>query len=337
MEKINNFFKKYLKINLQDKTNNEKKKDIIFYFIFLFILMFIFYPYLNTLKEKNFSNLFQDTSLKDKFSEVIESNQQEILSNIKALAFLVGDLNSQEIILEKNAYLHLYPASITKLVLAMVAIDQLPLDQEIEITPYILSAEGEEGDLRLGEIIKVKDLLHILLITSSNDAALALEEAIKNNGKDVIDLMNKKIRAIDLKQTAIFDPRGIDRKGNFSTAFDLYLLAKEIYKNYPLIGEITKKSEEIVFSSDQKVAHVLKNTNLLASELNNLWGGKTGTTPEAGDCLLTIFEFQCYDKKNILKEKKVIAIIILNSKDRFQDAKNLYNFLKNYYFQGNCL
>jgi len=305
------------------QQNNSIQKDIFFFLIFFLLIIFIFSPYFfNFKKGKENQNIFS-AFLGQSFDGI---------EKIKAISFLVGDLKNNKIILSKNENIHLYPASISKLILAMIVIDNLPLEKEIKISSYALSAEGDSGGLKEGEKIKVLDLLKILLITSSNDAALAFEEEFKNQNKDVVDLMNKKVQEIGLKQTAIFDPRGIDRQGNFSTSYDLFLLSKEIYYHYPLIGEITRKKQEIVFSSDQTIEHVLENTNFLTYEMENLWGGKTGTTPEAGDCLLTIFEFSLKD--NHSKEDKFpFVIIVLGSSDRFNETKILYNFVKDFYLR----
>ncbi len=322
MNKIINYF------------NNFEK--FIFPLVFIFTLIFSCYPFLNRFKNNNNFLFFKDKVEKNLEREKLKQ-KEEIFSLIKSFSFLVGDLKENKVIIEKNSSIHLYPASITKLFLAMIVIDQLPLNQEIEISPYAVSAEGGEGGLKEGEKMKVLDLLKVLLITSSNDAAIALQEAIEKKGEDIIDLMNKKIKMLGLTQTAIFDPRGIDRKGNFSTSYDLFLLSQEIYKDYPLIGEITRKQEETVFSLDQENQHLLKNTNLLTGEIKEIWGGKTGSTPEAGDCLLTIYEFSC-SIFNPQKEKKIpIAIIVLNSSDRFQDTKILYEFVKNNYLKEKCL
>ncbi|MGE4554577.1 MAG: D-alanyl-D-alanine carboxypeptidase family protein [Candidatus Paceibacterota bacterium] len=302
------------KINL----NKNSQKEIAFFIVFGALLVFIF----------SFSSLSNRYLKGESLNENITSFEED-LKNVKALSFLVGDLENQKVILEKNKNLHLYPASISKLVLAMVVIDELPLEKEIYISSYALSAEGEEGGLKEGEAFKVIDLLKVLLISSSNDAALAFEEEFRNQGKDIIDLMNRKVQQIGLEQTAIFDPRGIDRKGNFSTASDLFLLAKEIYYHYPLIGEITRKEKEVVFSLDG-VEHQLVNTNLLTGKIKELWGGKTGTTPEAGDCLLTFYEIF----KEGSGQKIPIVIIVLSSSQRFEDTQILYDYFKNYYLKN---
>ena len=283
-------------------------RTFYFWFIFIFSLILISYGgYLKYYLSTNHQTFVTLTSAPE---------------SIKATAYLVGDLISGQILISRNKDLHLFPASLAKLMTGEIVLDKLPLNKQIYITSYMVSAEGEEGDLKIGETLKVEDLLKLLLISSSNDAAIAFSEALDKTGIDFVDLMNEKAQTLGLYNTAFFGETGLDRKGNFTTVEDLFKLSQDIYKNYPLLGEITRKPEETIYSSDGKIMHQLKNTNLLAGQLAYLWLGKTGSTPDAKDCLLTIFEIP-------LKDDKIsLAIIVLNSTDRFGDTVQLYNWVR---------
>ena len=243
---------------------------------------------------------------------------------LQATAYLIGEINSGKILAKENSRLHLFPASLTKLMTAIIVLENSSLDEEVFISAYAVSMEGDEGGLVTGETIKTDDLLKILLLPSSNDAAKAFEEALEKKGKNFIELMNKKAKEIGLYNTAFFDPSGLDREGNFTNTEDLFILSKEIYTKYPYLGEISRLKEAIVYSTDYQVVHQIENTNILAGKIDNLWGSKTGTTPEAKDCLLTIYEFPFPGKD----DKIVIAIIILNSTDRFGDTIKLYHWVE---------
>ena len=309
------------KIKKKSQTNHQLKK--FFFFVILFIGIFL-------IGYGKFLNIYEGVPFDKNNKELVKLDSltfeiPPLNENISAFSYLVGELNNQKILIKKNEDFHLFPASITKLMTAIVAIDNLSLDEEVTINDYMVSAEGEEGGLVSGEKLKVEDLLKILLITSSNDAAVALEETLNKKGFVFLNLIEEKLKKLKMNDTVFFDSTGLDRKGNFTTAKDLFLLAQEIYKNYPLIGEITREDEVVVFSSDKKIEHLLKNTNLLLTRIENLWGGKTGTTPIAGECLLTIYEFT-----HPLKNDKIpIAIIVLNSADRFGDTLKLYQWVKN--------
>jgi len=239
---------------------------------------------------------------------------------VKAASYLVGRIDTGKILAEKNSSLQLFPASLSKLMTAMVVRDNIPLNKKIFITPYAVSTEGEEGNLEAGETLLTEDLLKVLLIPSSNDAATAFAQAFSEEGKSLVDLMRKKAERLHLYDTAFFDPTGLDREGNFTTAEDLFKLARDIYNNYPLLGKITRQKEAIVYSTDKKYKHFLKNTDKLVGKLPYLWGGKTGSTPEAKDCLLTIYDFPSPGDGDTIP----IVIIVLHSSSRFQDTEKLY-------------
>jgi len=247
-----------------------------------------------------------------------------IPDDISAISYLVGDIHSGKLLAKKNGDLHFFPASLSKLMAGVIALENFSLDEEIIISSYAVSIEGEEGGLIADEKIRAGDLLKILLISSSNDAAIAFEEALEKKDGNFVGLMNQKAREFELFNSAFFDASGLDRKGNFTSIQDLFKLSRKIYQNYPYLGEITRKKQDVVYSIDKEIMHNLENTNILIGEIDNLWGGKTGSTPEAKDCLLTIYEFSFPEKD----DKIVVSIIVLNSSDRFGDTMKLYNWVR---------
>ncbi len=244
--------------------------------------------------------------------------------DISAISYLVGDIGSGKLLAQKNRNLHFFPASLSKLMAAIIILENFSLNEEIIISSYAVSIEGEEGGLVANEKISVGDLLKIFLISSSNDAAIAFEEALEKKDGNFVGLMNQKAREFELFNSAFFDASGLDRKGNFTSIEDLFKLSRKIYQDYPYLGKITRIKEDIVYSIDKEIIHSLKNTNILVGEIYNLWGGKTGSTPEAKDCLLTIYEFSFPEKD----DKIAISIIVLNSSDRFGDTMKLYDWVK---------
>lgn len=306
--------------NSINKTKKEVKSDFFYRFVqkkpYLFWIIFVFC----------FSLIIIGGILK---KEISESSIEEILElktpppELDAAAYLIGEINTGKILVKRNGELHLFPASLTKVMTAIVVLENFSLAEEIFISSYAVGMEGDEGGLIAGEKIKTDDLLKILLLPSSNDAAKAFEEALNAKGKDFVELMNKKAREMGLFNTAFFDTSGLDREGNFTNVEDLFILSKEIYKKYPYLGEISRQKEAIVYSTDKQISHHIENTNILIGEINNFWGGKTGSTPEAKDCLLTIYEFPFPEKD----DKIVISIIILNTTDRFEDTRKLYDWI----------
>ena len=283
----------------------------IFWVIFALCFLLIVCGYL---LEQQKQDLLIDTLFK----------MNNLPDNITAISYLVGDIGSGKLLAKKNGDIHFFSASLSKLMAGIIVLENFSFDEEIIISPYAVSIEGEEGGLVANEKISAGDLLKILLISSSNDAAIAFEEALEKKDGNFVGLMNQKAREFKLFNSAFFDASGLDRKGNFTSIEDLFKLSRKIYQNYPYLGEITRKKEDVVYSIDKEIIHNLENTNILIGEIYNLWGGKTGSTPEAKDCLLTIYEFS-FPEKN---DKIVISIIVLNSADRFGDTMKLYNWVR---------
>lgn len=306
-------------MKISAKKNN-LFREVIFWIIFFIGIFLIYYGKNFSLYEKLNSPLLDETQLK---LDGLILKLPPFKENISAVSWLVGEIDSGKILLKKNENFHFFPASLSKLMTAILVLDNIDLDEVVTISDYAISAEGEEGNLKAGEKITVKNLVEMLLISSSNDAAIALEETLAKKGFDFLSLTEEKLKQLKMADTAIFDSTGLDRRGNFSTTSDLFLLTREIYKNYPLIGQITRQAQKEIFSTDFKTSHLLKNTNELVLKIDNLWGGKTGSTPIAKDCLLTIYEFTLPEKG----DKIPIAIIVLNSSDRFNDTLKLYQWV----------
>ncbi|HPP64661.1 MAG TPA: serine hydrolase [Candidatus Paceibacterota bacterium] len=306
-------------MKISAKKNN-LFREVIFWIIFFIGIFLIYYGKNFSLYEKLNSSLLDETQLK---LDGLILKLPPFKENISAVSWLVGEIDSGKILLKKNENFHFFPASLSKLMTAILVLDNIDLDEVVTISDYAISAEGEEGNLKAGEKITVKNLVEMLLISSSNDAAIALEETLAKKGFDFLSLTEEKLKQLKMADTAIFDSTGLDRRGNFSTTSDLFLLTREIYKNYPLIGQITRQAQKEIFSTDFKTSHLLKNTNELVLKIDNLWGGKTGSTPIAKDCLLTIYEFTLPEKG----DKIPIAIIVLNSSDRFNDTLKLYQWV----------
>ena len=293
---------------------NLARKANRFYFFWVFFTFCLFLVICGYFLEQQEKNLLIDVSF--------EINN--LHDDISAISYLVGDVGSGKLLAKKNRDLHFFSASLSKLMAAIIALENFSLDEEIIISSYAVSIEGEEGGLVANEKISAGDLLKILLISSSNDAAIAFEEALEKKDGNFVGLMNQKAREFKLFNSAFFDASGLDRKGNFTSIEDLFKLSRKIYQNYPYLGEITRKKEDVVYSIDKEIIHNLENTNILVGKIYNLWGGKTGSTPEAKDCLLTIYEFSFPEKD----DKIVISIIVLNSSDRFGDTMKLYNWVR---------
>lgn len=223
-----------------------------------------------------------------------------------------------------NADARLPPASLTKIMTALVVLENRSLDETVTISPRAMAAFGDKKGMVVGEKIKLEDLLRIMVIDSNNAAAVALAEHAGGNVENFVALMNAKAQTLGLKDTKFVNPTGLDVEGedNYSTAYDLaqltdYALSKDIF------WEISRTPEATVFSIDQQQKHTVQNTDELLGQMDNVYGGKTGYTVDAGQCLLLVS--QSADKKH-----KVISVV-LNSADRFAETKKLTDWVFNVY------
>ena len=235
--------------------------------------------------------------------------------DIQARAAAVFDPSGKKFLFKKNIEEKLPIASLTKIMTAIVVLENLGLDDIITISKKAVMTEGENGSLVIDEKLSVRNLLYIMLIESSNDAAVALASAVSDDGDDFVSLMNKKTKEIGLENTYFIDSAGISR-WNYSTIFDLTQLAKYSFNNKSLIWQIFGIKETEIYSWDRNISHHLVNTNELLGEALEMVGGKTGFTEEAGGCMLTIVK-----KPDKLGE--YLITVVLGSENREIETKKL--------------
>jgi len=230
---------------------------------------------------------------------------------ISVESFLYGP---DKIIFEKNAQKQLPIASLTKLMTAIVVIDNYNLSDQVLVNKIADLQDPMKQDVQIGDIFPVESLLKIMLVASSNKAAYALAEGPGNNpgAEKFVRLMNAKAKDLGLEKTTFVDPTGLSDK-NVSTASDLVLLAKYILKNYPEIAKITREKEMEIPNFGR-----IENTDQLLAEVPEIVCSKTGFTTAADGCLLLVINNQ--------KNNDYIINVILGAGDRFTEMKKLiYN------------
>lgn len=213
-----------------------------------------------------------------------------IKPNIYANYYLLADPDSGIIFAKQDHKSRTPIASTTKIMTAVVALENYKLDDVVTISSTASQQIGADAFLIPGEKITVLNLLNCLLIKSGNDAAYALAEHMNDDNEYGVDkfvgAMNKKAEELGLKDTNYLDPAGLNTSG-YSSAFDLYIVTKHALIKPPF-AEIVKKSKEVVTSIDNKYYHELNNSNRLVNEYQypGAIGVKTGYMPEAGHCLV---------------------------------------------------
>lgn len=249
--------------------------------------------------------------------------EQKKAPEINAKAALTEDLFSGEVLFSKNSGEILPLASLTKIISALVVLDQSTLEEEVVVSKEAVEAPGPSS-LKVGEHFKAGDLLAMAMVESSNDAIAALVlHTIQKNNADYdwfLDLMRKKAEALGASGMNFYNISGLDLSesvsGAYGSAEDIMKITEASLAS-PLwgLGEI----REII--SREGIKHALKPTNDLAPELTPLVGSKTGYTDLAGGNLLVIVEYPI---------GRPLGIVVLSSTEegRFEDVKRILKWMK---------
>lgn len=249
-----------------------------------------------------------------------EKNEENIAPIVSAKAAIVLDMDTHDILYAKDIHQKLSIASLTKLMTALVVTDELAPDTAVEISPEVFTYNGGGSvtvGLRTGMIMDINNLLHAALIRSANDAAVALAIASAGSIEAFIDKMNARAVTLGLKDTRFANPVGFDHPDNYSTAYELALIAKQAFRK-PLIRTIMTKESFTLKDLNGKSFGTFNNTNRLLGSYLEVLGGKTGTTPGAGQCLFFVVK---------TPQEHEILVILLGSPNRFQEAKAITDWI----------
>ena len=239
---------------------------------------------------------------------------------VSAKAFLVGDLDTGEIILSQNPNAVFPLASVSKLMTALVTKEIANPNDTTTISKEALATEGKNGELKLGEKIKVTDLLYPLLLESSNDAAEALAEHFDRDS--FLSKMNEVAKQLNMTGTSYEDPSGLS-ENNKSTVFDMFKLAGYITRQQPDLFKITTlRSYYNKKQSWSNISQFLGDSDYL--------GGKSGYTSAAKQTVVSLFSLPLGQNGD-----RPIAITLLQSTDRRKDVETILRYLqKNIYYGG---
>lgn len=258
--------------------------------------------------------LKKKASVSKSFTPIPVLSEEAGFPVLSAQAALAVDLDAGITLYEKNPEKPLLPASTTKIVTALVAMDYYPMDTVIKVGR--INIEGQKMGLVLGEEITVQDLLYGLLIYSANDAAEVLAVNFPG-GRDIfVTAMNLKVNQLHLEDTSFSNPSGLDGNGHYSTAKDLIRVA-EVAMRKPAFREMVATREKEVTSVDGRIKHKLVNINELLGKVEGVLGVKTGWTESARENLVTYIE----------RDGKRIMIVLLSSQDRFGETEELINWI----------
>lgn len=241
----------------------------------------------------------------------VRSQVEKSAPIVSAASYIVLDGSTGQVLAEQNSDERRAPASLTKLMTALVVREHLDMDKEVRVSLRAAEFDPSEMGLYAGEVVRVEDLLSGLLIASANDAAISLAEATSGSISGFAELMNAKAMELGLGHTYFTNPSGVDNDAHLSTAYDLAKLSMVALRD-PFIAEQVKLSAKTVYSADGKFSHYLRNTNHLLAE-TGVFGIKTGTTDRAGQTLSFAIE----------RQGRKLIVVMLGSVDRVQDGLNI--------------
>lgn len=259
----------------------------------------------------------------------------QINVDIGSSAGILIDSRTGEILYEKDAYTKYYPASTTKIMTALIVLENVSNLREVATVSYnavFSMPSGYSTDLiKVGEELTIEDLLYALLVPSCNEAAVVLAEYVSGNVESFATMMNTRAVELGCKNTHFVNPNGIHNEDHYSTAYDLALIAKEAMKNDTFRKIVSTASYTLPSTNkyDRIDRNLITTNNIIKKSskyyYENAIGIKTGTTTPAKDCLVA-----AASKNGI----ELIAVVLhadkLNSSKesiRETDVKNLFEYV----------
>lgn len=238
--------------------------------------------------------------------------------DISAAAAVLLDAKTGQILYEKKANKHNAPASTTKILTALLAIESGRLDEEVTVSIRAASTAGSSMHLQAGQKILLRELVSGLMMRSGNDAAVAIAEYLSGSVDSFVELMNKRAQALGAYNSHFRNPHGLTAAGHYSTAFDLAWIARYAMTNPTFSAIVSTKETNIDWLDTRGREHdqSLRNTNKLLWMLDEADGVKTGTTGEAGPCLVS----------SATRGKQRLIAVVLHDHSRWFDSMKLLQY-----------
>lgn len=232
---------------------------------------------------------------------------------VKAAALYLVELESGRVLIEQNATRRLPPASLTKIMTALVALDAAPLQEVVKIDRRAV-VHHSSYHFRAGEQFLLRDLLTAMLVASANDACEAIAWHIGGDDKRFVAMMNERADKLGLKSTHFANPCGFDAPEHYSTAADLAKLTERALQE-PIFSMMVRTLVRDIATVNGTRQMVLRSTNelLVDPDVN---GVKTGYTSKAGRCLIA----------SMFKDGHRLLLVGLNLMDQWEQASRLLRY-----------
>lgn len=234
---------------------------------------------------------------------------------LSARAAVLIDAETATVLTERNGHRRIAPASTTKIMTAIVALERGRLDDVATVSKRAARINGSSMGLRAGQQFRLGDLLVGLMLRSGNDAAVAIAEHVGGTVEGFVEEMNRKAIEVGATATHFVNPHGLDHPNHYTTAYDLAVITRYAMRN-PEFARLVAMREASVVELDRPREWKLRNTNRLLFSYADADGVKTGTTGRAGNCLVA---------SATRGDQRLIAVV-MNAGDRWRDAQALLDW-----------
>ncbi|MBQ5801179.1 MAG: D-alanyl-D-alanine carboxypeptidase [Clostridia bacterium] len=247
------------------------------------------------------------------YSHALETELGNFSVSAQHAYVYIPQLNTS--IYEKAANERHAMASTTKIMTALVALENCELDRVVKITEEAVGIEGSSIYLKAGDEYYMKDLIYALLLQSANDAATAIAIEVGGSIEGFSSMMNEKAFSMNLKDTHFENPHGLDAKDHYTTARELALITAEALKN-PTFKSIVSTYRKTISTVDGERVRTVVNHNKMLLLYDGAIGVKTGFTKKTGRCLVTAAE----------KDGLTIISVTLNAPSDWNDHTKMLNY-----------
>ncbi len=225
---------------------------------------------------------------------------------------LLQDLKGGRILFEHHADQPMAPASLTKIMSAIVILEEGNLEDQVTVSRRAAAAHRIKLHLKPGQLVPLRGLLQAMLIRSANDACLAAVEHVAGDEESFVARMNAKVATLGLTRTHFQNACGFDMPDHYSTAEDLAALTTYAMGN-ETFAAIVREPAAVIRTADQRKKFIARTTNRLLGTMEGVVGVKTGYTREAGRCLIAV----------VTREDKELLLVLLNARQRWWRAQEL--------------
>ncbi len=248
-----------------------------------------------------------------------ETAKEQAPPPVSAQTAILVEANSGEVLYEKNADQKAYPASITKIITALLAIESGKLDNKVKISGNAAGVEGSSIYLEPGEVIPLRDLVYGLMLRSGNDAAIAISEEIGGSTGSFVIMMNKRARELGAFNTNFVNPNGLHNPEHYTTARDMALIAAAAMKN-PEFKKVAGAKSWVANRGEGKYNYFY-NKNKVVYQYSGGNGIKIGYTKAAGRTLVASSE----------RDGMELICVVMNAPDWFNDTYKLMDYAYSQY------